>query len=419
MSTLSMSSSVQLAPVQVYDSHSTLSDSESTVILNGSPYENSAKLFDVFRNTEFDKLKTKPIFNFIFKKISYLKRTERKNFKNFFLRLHNAIVNKKQFQGYYQFYTVSFLDFSVIYSKEKAKDALMTFITMFLARYNNKKLLLKIVYDPITLLKESILTDNLSLFKIAFKNLSFSAFFYTLKHENNKNYGYNYLRIICNNTQKIVRYVVNHVINSDRQNKDHFIETLIRTKFKDFNLYLNLLKRTDTDINTFVYFISRIFPKNLSVMTKLSNISNFEIGYLHLYSFNESLFRDVLKTNIEKVRLDFNLWIRITKIDNCYRKETLRIINLLCKLYPEFKSYIRDNSVQFFNTINSLNIEDISIWSANSFLFDSLDYTNTCFAEKMPKNLELYKSLIDELCGKIGGTLEYGPINILLECLRD
>ncbi len=421
--------SVQLAPVQVYDSYSTLSDSETTVNANES-------LYDFFIQTPYKHLSYNPVFHFIFKKVGYLKKSQQENYHKFLKKLQKKLTHESHVY-IREFFTMNTHQFDDC-------KLLISFISMMLSRYDNKKLLNEINFDPVVVIKEAILTDNLSIFKMAFNLLKKNKVidilyehYGKIEFDSNKTRK-SFLDIIFTKTEKIQRYFLTHLKDDSEIYSKSLINTILRCDDLPFDTYVKVLKiGINRNICSLQGYKKNLFNRysnshnNLCKLAKLFTPVDFEINDLLVYSKNKTPFNIAFSKNETKILEEYPKWVnsKIDTLQNLLTNESkllvrqlLKTIILASSCYKPFESVICDHKDKISELLQGLDYSLAKTFYDYStlikqFKIKPLMMFGDYHEHVKQNNQKLYDNIIDLLSENIGGTIEYGPISIIFDCL--
>ncbi len=438
---ITTTTSVQLAPVQVYDSYSTLSDSETTVNANESMYA-------FFIQTPYKQLSCHPIFRFIFKKMGYLNRSQQENYHKFLKKIQKKSITDTCIH-IPDFFTIEF----IIGNYNTSKDLFIAFVSMMLSRYDNKKMLEQIEFDPVIVIKEAILTDNLSMFKIGLQKISKSKLMDSLgKYYGREKVQKQFLEIIFATGQKIARYFINHLLEPTTDTEESYFQfsihercqilmSILNCKCLPFDMYIKVLKVATTNkalsFKSMKNVLFYIYSKDYNLLCKIAKLispEDFEIDDLARYASCKAAFKIAYFKNETKIQEEYIKWINkifdkllFTTSVNCTHecREVLKIIILGATFCKSFESVITDHKDKISESLKRLDYNCVKTFHEYKLLLTGelaipikpLMMFGDYHEHIKQDNQQKYDKVINLLSENVGGNLEYGPISIIFEYL--
>jgi hypothetical protein len=412
--------SVQLAPVHVQASYTTVSDSNCSVFTNESLYE-------FFTSTNYKDLGSHSIFRFIFKHINYLKKSQQSNYHQFLKELQkNSITDdnvyiRDFFTVQNNFFYQNFLDTlqavpvrgsvplrpsGPIAACNRNKTYFNMFISMILARYGTKQILSSFDFNPSVVIKEAILTDNLQIFKLGlqkisefnFTSLLLNQYYGSDKHEKRPK---TFLEIIFTTGQKIARYFINYIFAiceqspgsqdgyvqvMSEQSSRSVITTVLQYKFLPFDTYVKILKiATSNNLCTLKEYKEFLFTvysdyNSLYKIAKLlhscpsqhihseTDTENFKIEDLLIYSNYKPAFKLAYLKNQTQIEKEYPEWIKTkfstrvsfnSEVSKINSRILLKTVLLAALCNNSFNSVITDNKDTISELLKCLDFESL------------------------------------------------------------
>lgn len=435
--------SVQLAPVHVQASYTTVSDSNCSVFTNESMYE-------FFTSTNYKDLGSHPIFRFIFKHINYLKKSQQSNYHQFLKELQkNSITDDNVYIR--DFFTVQNDFFYQNFIDNRNKTYFNMFISMILARYGTKQILSSFDFNPSVVIKEAILTDNLQIFKLGlqkisefnFTSLLLNQYYGSDKHEKSPK---TFLEIIFTTGQKIARYFINYIFATELCSRS-IITTVLQYRFLPFDTYVKILKFATSNnlctLKEYKEFLFTVYSSDYNDLYKIAKFlysktetENFKIEDLLIYSNYKPAFKLAYFKNQTQIEKEYPEWIKTKfsnlaslnseiyiKFNSCKfnNKILLKTVILAALCNNSFNSVITDNKDTISDLLKCLDLESLKTFHDYKSLLNIQIKPLMMFGyfhENIKiKNQQIYNNVINMLSENIGGTDEYGPISMIFEYL--